>query len=348
MQECPKIHLLQLCHNWKINHEHKPQLIQVVLRRVHQNLHRNSHRHQVMRRLLAPKQQRKVTLEKKKVEVKTLENEEEKIVEVVTVEKMVTAVTVVVMAENTDVEVIGIKIGKEEVTAVKNHQAKKKSDPVKPKNLDTIDKLDVTGFVGFHHDGPFDACAPHRNVKKEKAPVMAFPIDGPNNSIAGGTNMTKDDQLNLAFGNYHEETPVIKTNRTQNDPTSSIYTPKQNPSVINFDSNTNSTPIHGSTTAGLGSTTFLDGAPAPKGDELLNPNAGVGRKKSIVQRLRKNSGSESNSRRSSNEGLQPPSPPYQEPRRGSLNTLELDNDDNELKPPGNSFIRRVRSLKVRK
>lgn len=230
----------------------------------------------------------------------------------------------------------------------KKSPSKKKSDPVKPKNLDTIDKLDVTGFVGFHHDGPFDACAPHRNIKKEKAPVMAFPIDGPNNSIAGGTNMTKDDQLNLAFGNYHEETPVIKTNRTQNDPTSSIYTPKQNPSVINFDSNTNSTPIHGSTTAGLGSTTFLDGAPAPKGDELLNPNAGVGRKKSIVQRLRKNSGSESNSRRSSNEGLQPPSPPYQEPRRGSLNTLELDNDDNELKPPGNSFIRRVRSLKVRK
>lgn len=230
----------------------------------------------------------------------------------------------------------------------KKSPSKKKSDPVKPKNLDTIDKLDVTGFVGFHHDGPFDACAPHRNVKKEKAPVMAFPIDGPNNSIAGGTNMTKDDQLNLAFGNYHDEAPVIKTNRTQNDPTSSIYTPKLNPSVINFDSNTNSTPIHGSTTAGLGSTTFLDGAPAPKGDELLNPNVGVGRKKSIVQRLRKNSGSESTSRRSSNDGLHPPSPPYQEPRRGSLNTLELDSGDNELKPPGNSFIRRVRSLKVRK
>ena len=44
--------------------------------------------------------------------MKTLENEEEKIVEVVTVEKMVTAVTVVVMAENMDVEAIGIKIGK--------------------------------------------------------------------------------------------------------------------------------------------------------------------------------------------------------------------------------------------
>ena len=57
--------------------------------------------------------------------MKTLENEEEKIVEVVTVEKMVTAVTVVVMAENMDVEAIGIKIGKEEVTAVKNHQARK-------------------------------------------------------------------------------------------------------------------------------------------------------------------------------------------------------------------------------
>lgn len=116
---------------------------------------------------------------------------------------------------------------------------------------------------------------------------MAFPIDGPNNSIAGGTNMTKDDQLNLAFGNYHEETPVIKTNRTQNDPTSSIYTPKQNPSVINFDSNTNSTPIHGSTTAGLGSTTFLDGAPAPKGDELFESKRWCGKEKVNSTKIKK-------------------------------------------------------------
>lgn len=111
---------------------------------------------------------------------------------------------------------------------------------------------------------------------------MAFPADGPNNSIAGASNFDKNQQMNLAFGyddandskldgershlkgDGKEAVPVIKTNRVSNDPQTSMYTPKQNPSVIAFDSTQKAEPVHGSTTAGLGSTTFLDGAPAPK------------------------------------------------------------------------------------
>lgn len=42
-------------------------------------------------------------------------------------------------------------------------------------HADVIDRLDFTG-VGpmFHHDGPFDACAPSRNRHKTKAPMMAW------------------------------------------------------------------------------------------------------------------------------------------------------------------------------
>ncbi|KAJ6519755.1 Pal1 cell morphology protein-domain-containing protein [Mycena sanguinolenta] len=53
----------------------------------------------------------------------------------------------------------------------KSKKANKKSS----KHADVIDKLDFTG-VGpmFHHDGPFDACAPSRNRQKSRAPMMAW------------------------------------------------------------------------------------------------------------------------------------------------------------------------------
>ncbi|KAJ7071094.1 hypothetical protein C8F01DRAFT_415066 [Mycena amicta] len=43
------------------------------------------------------------------------------------------------------------------------------------KHADVIDRLDFSG-VGpmFHHDGPFDACAPSRNRQKNRAPMMAW------------------------------------------------------------------------------------------------------------------------------------------------------------------------------
>ncbi|KAJ8083932.1 hypothetical protein AAF712_000833 [Marasmius tenuissimus] len=45
-------------------------------------------------------------------------------------------------------------------------------------HADVIDRLDFSG-VGpmFHHDGPFDACAPSRNRQQHKAPMMAWGQD---------------------------------------------------------------------------------------------------------------------------------------------------------------------------
>lgn len=226
--------------------------------------------------------------------------------------------------------------------------SKKKPAAVKPKNLDTIDKLDVSAFFGgrFHHDGPFDACTPHRNKNEKNAPVMAFPADGPNTSMkAFGPGFNNNDRMNLAFGYGDDQNdivgrvstqkvaqpPVPKTNWTSNDP-QSIYTPKLNPSVVAFDANEKSAPVHGLTTAGLGSSTFLDGAPAPRGDEFLNVNSnGLGRKKSLVQRLRKNSLGEAVSRRSSNDNSG-------EYGRSSFGDDEMNG--------GSSLLRRVKSLKV--
>ncbi|TFY82327.1 hypothetical protein EWM64_g1685 [Hericium alpestre] len=42
-------------------------------------------------------------------------------------------------------------------------------------HADVIDRLDFTGMGPmFHHDGPFDACAPSRNVHRTKAPMYAW------------------------------------------------------------------------------------------------------------------------------------------------------------------------------
>lgn len=265
--------------------------------------------------------------------------------------------------------------------------SRKKPEPVKAKNLDTIDKLDVTAFFGggFHHDGPFDACTPHRNKNQKQAPVMAFPADGPNNSIKGlAPNVNDDERINLAFGNYDDNdhnqivgrtgsvkkkvvtppssshpindaidgtdaSPLIKTNKASADPSTTLYTPKQNPSVINFDPNVNSEPIHGSTTAGLGSSTFLDGAPAPRvqNEDFLSVGnggnaGGLGRKKSLVQRLRKNSASEHSSRRNSgdtNSALS--TSPDAEYGRASFGDDPVVGNNG-----GNSLLKRVKSLKV--
>ncbi|KAI0082282.1 hypothetical protein K474DRAFT_1586070 [Panus rudis PR-1116 ss-1] len=47
-------------------------------------------------------------------------------------------------------------------------------------HADVIDRLDFSG-VGpmFHHDGPFDACAPSRNRHKTKAPMYAWSSENP-------------------------------------------------------------------------------------------------------------------------------------------------------------------------
>lgn len=222
----------------------------------------------------------------------------------------------------------------------KEASKKKSVAPHNPKNLDTIDKLDVSAFFGgrFHHDGPFDACTPHRNQNVKAAPVKAFPADGPNTSMKA--TPANSDNVNLAFGNYEDHNMIVGRSAreipSQPRPLGSINpteVPRMNPSVVAFDANEKSTPVHGYSTAGLGSTTFVDGAPAPRGDEFLAPPstaAGLGRKKSLVSRLRKNSGSENSLRRNSNDNS------------GEYHRSSFGDEDGN----SSSLLRRVKSLKV--
>ncbi|KAL6949995.1 hypothetical protein ACO0QE_000664 [Hanseniaspora vineae] len=230
--------------------------------------------------------------------------------------------------------------------------SKKKSKSTKPviaKNVDTIDKLDVTGLFGgaFHHDGPFDACTPHRNKNTKVAPVLAFPKDGPNTSLAGTVpaDRSYNKKMNQVFGTqnvdedadadeeiyYSANTPMTrrgrngeivknsgtsggvkvsslqqrpsynqkyaKTSFSGSPPAASIVTSpstdtiaavKNTSSVHNFDTKQRDK-VHGPLSQGLGSTTFLDGAPAAasaiKDDMAHRKNVQLNRKKSISQRL---------------------------------------------------------------
>lgn len=229
----------------------------------------------------------------------------------------------------------------------RKHRSSSKKSPTKKseaRNLDVIDKLDVSSFFGgrFHHDGPFDACTPHRNRNVKAAPVMAFPADGPNSSMKARVNTDDNSRFNLFLGNYEDHNMIVGSTvprdsqapyskQPLSDPQASEL-PRLNPSVVAFDVNQKAVPVHGPSTIGLGSTTFVDGAPASKSEEVALQNSqsagGLGRKKSIVQRLRKNSGAESASARKSSEMLE----------NGRSNFGEEDG--------GSSLLRRVKSLKV--
>lgn len=169
----------------------------------------------------------------------------------------------------------------------------KKNVAIVSKNVDTIDKLDVTGLFGgsFHHDGPFDACAPHRNKNNKAAPVLAFPIDGPNSTI-GGAN-TKKSAMDEVFGNdptldddnnnhMTSNTTTIKNNDLYSlkngNATKDAIRSNQLKNVRNIDA-TARVKVHGVETSGLGSSTFLDGAPATGVPQSGNSYTGYGNDK---------------------------------------------------------------------
>ncbi|CAI4051808.1 hypothetical protein N7582_005291 [Saccharomyces uvarum] len=151
-------------------------------------------------------------------------------------------------------------------------KSKSRSKVKPPKNVDTIDKMDVTGLFGgsFHHDGPFDACTPQRNKDNKVAPVLAFPADGPNNTVGGGTS--KKSTLDEVFGRETVDEDPSRLNNLQdraylynkaNSSTTTLDAIKPNKkNITQFDSKMKTELVHGPTTMGLGSTTFLDGAPA--------------------------------------------------------------------------------------
>jgi hypothetical protein len=173
-----------------------------------------------------------------------------------------------------------------------------------PKNLDIIDKLDVTSIYGtglFHHDGPFDACNPHRNRQgSRRAPMQAFPKDSLNNVLGGGGPLNKRPDHATFLGNADEEAfkDYSKGGQGFNG-----YEPYDNGAIkpgpskaeLNVESATSRVePIHGEETLGLGTSTFLEGAPASRAalqrreSEQTSPTeaGGLGRKKSLAQRIR--------------------------------------------------------------
>lgn len=179
-------------------------------------------------------------------------------------------------------------------------------DPISGKpsrKLDIIDKLDVTSIYGtglFHHDGPFDACHPHRNKQGSKrAPMQAFPKDSLNNVLGGGGPLNKRPDHAAFLGHNNEE--AFK-DYSKGGAGSYGYEPydsavrlstRQEGKILSATSRVE--PIHGEETLGLGTSTFLEGAPASRAalqrreSEQISPTeaGGLGRKKSLAQKIRR-------------------------------------------------------------
>lgn len=134
----------------------------------------------------------------------------------------------------------------------------------------------------FHHDGPFDACNPHRNRKGMKAaPMQAFPKDSRNMALGGAGPNNSNIDLDLFHGVTTEGyTDFAASGKVDRDAA--------------FSATTRVEPIHGAESMGLGTSTFLEGAPASRAaierrqvDEAqMALEGGLQRKKSLAQRIR--------------------------------------------------------------
>lgn len=236
--------------------------------------------------------------------------------------------------------------------------------------LDTIDRLDVTGFFGpgnFHHDGPFDACTPHRNKHTKKAPVAAFPIDGANNSLSAvDPNRDRYATENQILGRSEEGEAFQDFSTGTARPLG-----RSHDNASTFDTTIKSNPIHGNTTAGLGSSTFLDGAPASRTAieaSAQQQQQGLGRKKSLAQRFRGGAAGQgppvvvrrTSEQRGTSTGPSPTSP-GDSPAGGRMSPIGVPvtmttsmpkspdtqtSPADSTPPKGNGLLRRVKSLKV--
>jgi len=149
----------------------------------------------------------------------------------------------------------------------------------------------------WHHDGPFDACRPHRNSKKNNlAPMSAFPTGSANNTMGGSgpinRNINIEQYHGLGTESFHDYGSVAQSgSNSQRQFTSGT------PATINPINRVE--PIHGEETMGLGTSTFLEGAPASRRaiqrtqseQNQAATDGSLSRKKSIAMRLRGMSGS---------------------------------------------------------
>ncbi|TVY57484.1 Protein PAL1 [Lachnellula suecica] len=166
------------------------------------------------------------------------------------------------------------------------------------RKLDIIDKLDVTSIYGtglFHHDGPFDACNPHRNRQgsRRPAPMQAFPKDSSNMLLGGGGPLNKRPDHATFLGNNDTEAFKDYSRETKLYDNGAIR-PTNRPDGQVVSATTRIEPIHGEESLGLGTSTFLEGAPASRTamqrreseQETPQVGGGLGRKKSLAQRIK--------------------------------------------------------------
>jgi hypothetical protein len=160
------------------------------------------------------------------------------------------------------------------------------------RSLQVLRSFDLTVVlrVVFHHDGPFDAVNPHRNRKRDdRAPMRAFPANSANNMIGGSGPVNKNIDLERFHG--------VGVEGFQDYATAGVdaYKRPATERTMSFDPTSRVEPVHGEESVGLGTSTFLEGAPASRKDiqrresetQDFGPGAGgLGRKKSLAQRIR--------------------------------------------------------------
>ena len=176
---------------------------------------------------------------------------------------------------------------------------------------------DADRFTVFHHDGPFDACNPHRNRKgSERAPMQAFAKDSANNTIGGSGPVHKE--INFAqfhgrgeegFTDYATSGAAVNKPQAESGIEFESYAgssapirrgPGIRPGVdrtSSFNPTSRVDPVHGEESLGLGTSTFLEGAPAARtaiqrreSENEQTPGVGngggLGRKRSLAQKIR--------------------------------------------------------------
>ncbi|KAB8294921.1 hypothetical protein EYC80_006878 [Monilinia laxa] len=183
----------------------------------------------------------------------------------------------------------------------RHHDRKRAQDKTKKKApLDVIDQLDATSIFGigaFHHDGPFDACLPGRNrTGSRRAPMQAFAKDSANNSLGGGGPLNKKPDHATFMGNNDAEAHLDYSRGGDKVDSYEPYghrpgMPSRTESAIES-ATTRVEPVHGDESMGLGTSTFLEGAPASRAAVQKNQieqsgmEGGLSRKKSLAQKFR--------------------------------------------------------------
>lgn len=157
-----------------------------------------------------------------------------------------------------------------------------------------VARIWLTSIV-FHHDGPFDACNPHRNRKgSRKAPMQAFPADSLNMRLGGSGPVNKKIDVDQYHGRVQEGYSDYNEAAIVEGDAEPVRRPFPGRST-SFNPVSREV-VHGSETAGLGTSTFLDGAPASRraieeGEreaQEQQQQQQLSRKKSLAVRFRAN------------------------------------------------------------